>query len=190
MHFFCSYFLSRILKFRKVKLPFPKLALSKILVSYIVAWGVFIKFLNILFAILSLAEYIPIFTDMQYHLLLISNFFFLFHCNIFPAALSFKTLPDKKYNFLSIQRFVFSPDTSSNDSWWVPSNIQDIRNIQNMKNINYWSTATSEIGDDFWFSFWEVKSNFTSSLEIEKSLGIEMVIIAPLLSAINVGTFF
>ena len=151
MHFFCRYFLSRILKFRKVKLPFPKLALSKILVSYIVAWGVFIKFLNILFAILSLAEYIPLSTDMQYHLLVIKLFLFFF------------TLLDKKYKFLSIQHFVFSPDTSSNDSWWVPSNIQDIRNIQNMKNINYWSTATSEIGDDFWFSFWEVRGNFSGN---------------------------
>ena len=190
MHFFCRYFLSGILKFRKVKLPFPKLALSKILVSYIVAWGVFIKFLNILFAILSLAEYIPFFTGMQYHLMLISNIFLSFSLQYFSRSIEFQNFTGQKYNFLSIQRFVFSPDTSSNDSWWVPSNIQDIRNIQNMKNINYWSTATSEIGDDFWFSFWEVKSNFTSSLEIEKSLGIEMVIIAPLLSAINVGTFF
>ena len=106
-----------------------------------------------------------------FHFLLICNiiscwyqtFSFLFHSNIFPAALSFKTLPDKKYKFLSIQRFVLSPDTSSNDSWWVPSNIQDIRNIQNMKNINYWSTATSEIGDDFWFSFWEVRGNFSGN---------------------------
>ena len=136
-----------------MKLPFPKLALSKILVSYIVAWGVFIKFLNILFAILSLAEYIPLSTDMQYFLLVIKLFLFFFTAIFFPAALSSKTLLDKKYKFLSIQHFVFSPDTSSNDSWWVPSNIQDIRNIQNMKNINYWSTATSEIGDDFWFSF-------------------------------------
>ena len=84
MHFFYRYFLSGILKFRKVKLPFPKLALSKILVSYIVAWGVFIKFLNILFAILSLAEYIPLFTDMQYHLLLIKLFLFFFTAIFFP----------------------------------------------------------------------------------------------------------
>ena len=152
MHFFCRYFLSRILKFRKVKLPFPKLALSKILVSYIVAWGVFIKFLNILFAILSLAEYIPLSTDMQYYLLVIKLFLF-FSPQYFSRSIEFQNFTGKKYRFLSIQHFVFSPDTSSNDSWWVPSNIQDIRNIQNMKNINYWSTATSEIGDDFWFSF-------------------------------------
>ena len=84
MHFFYRYFLSGILKFRKVKLPFPKLALSKILVSYIVAWGVFIKFLNILFAILSLAEYIPLSTDMQYYLLVIKLFLFFFTAIFFP----------------------------------------------------------------------------------------------------------
>ena len=96
MHFFYRYFLSGISKFRKVKLPFPKLALSKILVSYIVAWGVFIKFLNILFAILSLAEYIPLFTDMQYHLLLISNFFFSFSQQYFSRSIEFQNFTGQK----------------------------------------------------------------------------------------------
>lgn len=108
MHFFCRYFLSGILKFRKVKLPFPKLALSKILVSYIVAWGVFIKFLNILFAILSLAEYIPLFTDMQYHLLLIKLFLFFFTAIFFPQHWVSKLYRTKNIIFCQFN-VLFSP---------------------------------------------------------------------------------
>ena len=108
MHFFYRYFLSGILKFRKVKLPFPKLALSKILVSYIVAWGVFIKFLNILFAILSLAEYIPIFTDMQYHLLLIKLFLFFFTAIFFPQHWVSKLYRTKNIIFCQFN-VLFSP---------------------------------------------------------------------------------
>ena len=108
MHFFYRYFLSGILKFRKVKLPFPKLALSKILVSYIVAWGVFIKFLNILFAILSLAEYIPLFTDMQYHLLLIKLFLFVFTAIFSPQHWVSKLYRTKNIIFCQFN-VLFSP---------------------------------------------------------------------------------
>ena len=108
MHFFYRYFLSGILKFRKVKLPFPKLALSKILVSYIVAWGVFIKFLNILFAILPLAEYIPLFTDMQYHLLLIKLFLFFFTAIFFPQHWVSKLYRTKNIIFCQFN-VLFSP---------------------------------------------------------------------------------
>ena len=108
MHFFCRYFLSRILKFRKVKLPFPKLALSKILVSYIVAWGVFIKFLNILFAILSLAEYIPLSTDMQYYLLVTKLFLFFFTAIFFPQHWVPKLYWTKNINFCQFN-ILFSP---------------------------------------------------------------------------------
>ena len=116
MHFFCRYFLSRILKFRKVKLPFPKLALSKILVSYIVAWGVFIKFLNILFAILSLAEYIPLSTDMQYHLLVIKLFLFFFTAIFFPQHWVPK-LYWKKIQVFVNSTFCFLPRLGGGPIW-------------------------------------------------------------------------
>ena len=51
----------------------------------------------------------------------------------------------------------------------MPSNIQDIRNILNMKNINYWSTA--EIGDFYFAGSTKLFFGFMNSCEIESTSG-------------------